>query len=98
MRPTRRSWLDRRLKFVLTLYVLAAALMPLAHHDIVCHAKSTTHCQTCVIGSSAESADDSGDLARVDLAQVGEAECGRPSAAVSAALSPCIGRAPPTAL
>ena len=98
MRPAGRSWLDRRLKFVLVLYVLAAALMPLAHHDIVCHAKSTTHCQTCVIGSSAESAADPADLARVDLAQVGEAECSRSSAPVSAASSPCIGRAPPAAV
>ena len=30
--------------------------MPLAHHDIVCHLKSTTHCTTCVVGSSGETA------------------------------------------
>ena len=42
------------LRAVLCLYVLAAALMPLGHHDIVCHLKSATHCSTCVVGASAD--------------------------------------------
>jgi hypothetical protein len=41
---------------LLAVYVLAAALMPLAHHDVVCHLKSSTHCTTCVVGSSGETA------------------------------------------
>ena len=28
--------------------------MPLAHHDVLCHLKSTTHCTTCVVASSGE--------------------------------------------
>lgn len=75
------------LRAILGLYVLAAALMPLGHHDIACHLKSTTHCSTCVVGSSAESAphaaalgacglDDagaalSGDVQRIDEHRVG---------------------------
>jgi hypothetical protein len=43
-------------KFLLATYVLAAALLPLAHHDIVCHLKSTTHCTSCVVASSGETA------------------------------------------
>ena len=43
-------------KLLLAAYVLAAALLPLAHHDIVCHLKSSTHCTTCVVGSSGETA------------------------------------------
>jgi len=41
---------------LLAAYVVAAALMPLAHHDVVCHLKSATHCTTCVVGSSGETA------------------------------------------
>jgi len=43
-------------KLLLATYVLAAALLPLAHHDIVCHLKSTTHCTSCVVASSGEAA------------------------------------------
>ena len=35
-----------RLKVVLALYLLAAALLPFGHHDLACHLKSTTHCTT----------------------------------------------------
>jgi hypothetical protein len=59
------------LKVVLALYVLAAALMPLGHHDIACHLKSTTHCTTCIVGSSAEAAVDPAVLARFWLIEVG---------------------------
>ncbi len=41
---------------LLAAYVLAAALLPLAHHDVLCHVKSSTHCTTCVVGSSGETA------------------------------------------
>ena len=43
-------------RVLLAVYVLAAALLPLAHHDVVCHLKSSTHCTTCVVGSSGETA------------------------------------------
>jgi hypothetical protein len=66
-----RGSLGLRLKVVLALYVLAAALMPLGHHDLVCHLKSTTHCTTCAVGSSAEAAVDPAVLARFWLLDLG---------------------------
>ena len=45
-----------RLKLVVAFYVLATALLPLGHHDVVCHLKSSTHCNSCLVGSSGESA------------------------------------------
>jgi hypothetical protein len=66
-----RGSLGLRLKVVLALYVLAAALMPLGHHDLVCHLKSTTHCTTCTVGSSAEAAVDPAVLARFWLLDFG---------------------------
>ena len=69
-----------RLKAVLALYVIAAALMPLAHHDLVCHLKSTTHCTTCAIGSSAEAAAGPAVLARFWLLDAGAAVVDSPRA------------------
>jgi hypothetical protein len=43
-------------KALLAAYVLAAALLPLAHHDVICHVKSSTHCTTCLVTSSGEAA------------------------------------------
>jgi hypothetical protein len=60
------------LKVVLALYVLAAALLPFGHHDLACHIKSTTHCATCVVGSSAEVAADPAVLARFWLLDAGK--------------------------
>jgi hypothetical protein len=74
MSPTRtpgRAVLTLRL--VLSFYALTTALMPLAHHDIACHLKSTTHCVTCVYGSSAEQAADPATLSRFGLDEIGAA-------------------------
>jgi hypothetical protein len=61
------------LKFVLALYMLAAAFLPFGHHDLVCHLKSTTHCTTCSVGSAAEAAADPAVLARFWLHDAGVA-------------------------
>jgi hypothetical protein len=66
-----RGSLGLRLKVVLALYVLAAAFMPFGHHDLACHLKSTTHCTTCTVGSSAEAAVDPAVLARFWLLDLG---------------------------
>jgi hypothetical protein len=58
---------------VLVVYVLAAALLPLGHHDVACHLKSPTHCTTCVIGSSAELTPDVTTLLRQPLRDAGRA-------------------------
>jgi hypothetical protein len=41
---------------LLAAYVLAAALLPLTHHDVACHLKSPTHCTTCTVATSGEAA------------------------------------------
>ncbi len=76
----------------------AAALLPLAHHDISCHFKSSTHCTSCIIGSA-------GDLAS-DTAAPGHGAlngAGRPAPAPveridSQSLPAASGRAPPAAV
>ena len=83
------------LKVVLALYVLAASLMPFAHHDFVCHLKSTTHCTTCIVGSSAEAAADSAVLARFWLNDAGVTVSDPVTAPDSAARRSTSGRAPP---
>jgi hypothetical protein len=94
-RLARRS-VGRRFKVVLGLYFLAAALMPLGHHDVVCHLKSTTHCTTCTTGSSAEAAADPSVLARFWLLDAGATICEPVKAAHSTAVRPASGRAPPS--
>lgn len=72
-RLLRGSRLGLRLKLILAAYAVAVALLPLAHHDFACHLKSSTHCTTCIVGSSAEDASDGAALARVVLDDAGAA-------------------------
>ena len=92
-----RGSVGLRLKVVLALYMLAAALLPFGHHDLACHIKSTTHCTTCAVGSSAEAAADPGVLARFSLLDAGVAVDARVDAPHSASIRPASGRAPPVA-
>jgi len=98
-RPERffRGSVGLRLKVVLALYMLAAALLPFGHHDLACHIKSTTHCTTCAVGSSAEAAADPAVLARSWLFDGGSAVVDLVDALHSASLRPASGRAPPVA-
>jgi hypothetical protein len=96
-RLPRGTRLELRLRAVLAVYVLAAALLPLAHHDIVCHLKSSTHCTTCVVGSSGEASADSAVLARFRLNDVGAATAESAVPTHSATLRISSGRAPPAA-
>ena len=91
-----RGSLGLRLKVVLALYVLAAALLPLGHHDLVCHLKSTTHCTTCTVGSSAEAATDPAVLARFSLLDAGTPVYDPADSLRSATIRPASGRAPPS--
>jgi hypothetical protein len=83
-------------KVVLALYILAAALLPFGHHDLVCHLKSTTHCTTCTVGSSAEAAADPAVLAKFSLLDAGAAICQADATAGLSARRPASGRAPPS--
>jgi hypothetical protein len=98
-RPERflRGSVGLRLKVILALYLLAAALLPFGHHDLACHIKSTTHCTTCVVGSSAEAAADPAVLARTWLFDAGTALVACDDAPHSPSLRPASGRAPPIA-
>ena len=91
-----RGSVGLRLKVVLALYVLAAAWAPFGHHDLVCHIKSTTHCTTCTVGSSAEAAADPAVLARFWLLDLGAAICEPIDELHSTLILPLSGRAPPS--
>jgi hypothetical protein len=92
-----RGSVGLRLKVVLALYVLAAALLPFGHHDLVCHLKSTTHCTTCAVGSSAEAAADPAVLAKFWLRDAGIAIVEPVDPPHAAVVCPASGRAPPVA-
>jgi hypothetical protein len=92
-----RGSVGLRLKLVLALYVLAAGLLPFGHHDLACHIKSTTHCTTCAVGSSAEAAASPAVVARFWLLDAGAAVAERVDAPHSASNRPASGRAPPVA-
>jgi hypothetical protein len=83
---------------VAVLFALAVCLLPLAHHDILCHLKSSTHCTTCVVGSSGEAASDAATLTAIGLHDTGAAALAveQPLTATSRCLS--AGRAPPLAV
>jgi hypothetical protein len=83
------------MKVVVATYVLAAALLPLSHHDIACHFKSTTHCTTCIIGSSAEAADDSATLTHAQFVDAGQAAGEISAPALSTVDESTAGRSPP---
>jgi hypothetical protein len=83
------------LKVILALYVLAAALLPFAHHDLACHLKSTTHCATCQVGSSGEVSIDPAVLGRLSFIDAGSAVGAPVMEPGSATIRPASGRAPP---
>jgi hypothetical protein len=99
MSPTRRcargTRTGLRLKFVLSAYVLAAVLLPLGHHDIACHLKSSTHCTSCIIGSSAELVADAASITRVRLADAGSATAAASAHVDSVIRHAASGRSPP---
>ncbi|HEX6973912.1 MAG TPA: hypothetical protein VF147_05890, partial [Vicinamibacterales bacterium] len=67
----------------------------LAHHDIVCHLKSSTHCATCVIGSTGESASEPADVAPAAFKDAGEAVGSTVAHVESVPHTDRSGRAPP---
>jgi hypothetical protein len=80
---------------VIAAYIAALAAMPFAHHDLVCHLKSSTHCATCHIGTSADPGGTQPALAAADYADAGCPLDALFHAAVTCVLSSSAGRAPP---
>lgn len=91
---TRRP-LDVVLRAVIAAYLVAVAAMPFAHHDIVCHIKSSTHCGTCHVGTSGDQSSVRPSMARVELTDAGHAHHQPLAHAGDGALSLSAGRAPP---
>ena len=77
-------------------YFVALAALPFAHHDLVCHLKSNTHCTTCHVGTSADDSSTQPALPQVHLSDAGRADQDVFSTAASCALSPSSGRSPPS--
>ena len=92
--PTRPR-LGVLLRFVIGAYIAALAAMPFAHHDLLCHLKSSTHCSTCHVGTSADPGGSQPALAAADFADAGRPVVPRDKAAFSCVLSSSAGRAPP---
>lgn len=92
---TTRPRLGVLLRFVIAAYIAALAAMPFAHHDLVCHLKSSTHCATCHIGTSADPGGTQPVLAAADYADAGCPLDTLVHAAVTCVLSSSAGRAPP---
>jgi hypothetical protein len=88
--------LDLVLRVVLGLYVAAAALLPLAHHDIACHFKSSTHCTSCIIGSAGDLASDATTVGRTALNRAGQPTAAPDQRIDSLSVPAASGRAPPT--
>jgi hypothetical protein len=83
-------------KALLTIYIVGAALLPLSHHDVICHVKSPTHCTTCLTSVSGEATPHTASFDVWALADAGCATMSERGALRSAHLSSPTGRAPPT--
>jgi hypothetical protein len=84
-------------RLILGAFFVSLAALPLAHHDLVCHLKSPTHCGTCHIGTSTDDGGMQPAVGHVDLPDAGQAVEIHASAVSSCALSPSAGRSPPPA-
>ena len=83
------------LRAIIALYILAAAAMPFAHHDLACHLKSNTHCSTCHIGASADPDSNVPSLRGAGLPDAGRAVELSCQSIASPALLASAGRSPP---
>lgn len=94
MRP-RSTALRFALQTLVAAYVLALAAMPFAHHDLACHLKSSTHCVTCHVGTSADPGGADPSLAAILLVETGRTDEPSCSLLASPTLPPSAGRSPP---
>ena len=92
---TSRRRLGVIFRFVVAAYVVALATLPFAHHDLVCHLKSSTHCNVCHVGTSTGDTGVQAGLGHADLADAGRATQSYSSIVASSILLPSSGRSPP---
>jgi hypothetical protein len=76
-------------------YVLALAMLPFGHHDLVCHLKSSTHCTMCLVGTSADDTSSQPALPSIVLTDAGRADDRSRVVVVSCVPAPSSGRSPP---
>ncbi|MEP6915077.1 MAG: hypothetical protein ABJC89_05500 [Acidobacteriota bacterium] len=88
--------LRRVLNFIVAAYIVAFAALPFAHHDLVCHIKSSTHCTVCHVGTSGEDSGAHSGPMQVRLAAAGQPEEAPAAPAIACAIRPFSGRAPPS--
>jgi hypothetical protein len=94
-RSRRRRWSSWYLQTILAWYVLAVALLPLGHHDLACHLKSSTHCTSCVVGSVAGLTSAVSSLNHLAVDDAGRAMRHAGPDVVSVSAPAFAGRAPP---
>jgi hypothetical protein len=90
-----RERLGRSIRLVAAAYVLALALLPFGHHDLVCHLKSSTHCTTCLAGTSADDNTAQPTQLTVTLADAGQTVETPHTSATSCVPASSSGRSPP---
>ena len=73
MAGRRHGALSAGAKLVVALYIVAFAALPFAHHDFLCHVRSTTHCDVCHIGTSGEDSSPHPGLPSIELIDAGRA-------------------------
>jgi hypothetical protein len=83
------------MKLIAAAYVLALAMLPFAHHDLACHLKSSTHCWTCHVGTSADESRPDPAAAPTSLGDAGRADELSLSLIASRVPSSSSGRSPP---
>ena len=76
-------------------YILALAALPFGHHDLLCHLKSSTHCTTCLAGTSADDSSAQPAIPAIVLADAGQATISPHFAAHSCVPTHSAGRSPP---
>jgi hypothetical protein len=81
---------------LLAAYVLAAALLPLTHHDVACHFKSPTHCTTCAVATSGEAAPWAMSADGLSMPDAGRAILQTAASCDSTPIGSSSGRSPPT--
>lgn len=82
-------------KALLAIYIAGFALSPLAHHDVVCHLKSSTHCTTCLTTMSGEATSHAASLDVSTMVDAGRAPTNERDALRSAHITSHTGRGPP---
>jgi len=85
-------------KLVIALYLVAFAALPFGHHDFLCHVRSSTHCDVCHVGTSADNGSAHSALTQIQLEDAGCASEIVATNVSSVVVIPSSGRSPPSAI